>query len=145
MRVIRRWQSIANGRFPDDCRALLKMVDETDGFLVRHDRIEVTRDQADRGGGLRTSGCIPMKNVDAVLKRASTFSTQKILVVTRSPQNWGENLSRGCNGDSIGKIFRHVCGKDRTKAASGNLCCDGNTRDCRAKANSPFVLNGERL
>ena len=29
--------------FPDDCRALLKIVDETDGFLVRRDRIEVTQ------------------------------------------------------------------------------------------------------
>jgi hypothetical protein len=34
MQVIRRWQSIANGRFPDDCRALLKMVDETDEFRL---------------------------------------------------------------------------------------------------------------
>ena len=34
MQVIRRWQSIANGRFPDDCRALIKMVDETDEFRL---------------------------------------------------------------------------------------------------------------
>jgi hypothetical protein len=30
MNVIRKWQSIADGRFPDDCAALLQMVDETD-------------------------------------------------------------------------------------------------------------------
>ena len=28
--VIRKWQSIAQGRFRDDCRALLQMIDETD-------------------------------------------------------------------------------------------------------------------
>ena len=41
-----------------------------------------------------------MKNLDAALKRTSAFSTQKILVVTRSPQDWGENPSRSCNCDS---------------------------------------------
>ena len=28
--VIRHWQSVADGRFRDDCRFLLQMIDETD-------------------------------------------------------------------------------------------------------------------
>jgi hypothetical protein len=37
--VIGRWVSIANGRFPNDCRALLQMVDETDQLRLWEKRI----------------------------------------------------------------------------------------------------------
>lgn len=39
MRVIGQWQSIADGRFPDDCAALLQMVDETDRLRLWEKKI----------------------------------------------------------------------------------------------------------
>lgn len=39
MRVIGKWQSIADGRFPDDCAALLQMVDETDRLRLWEKKI----------------------------------------------------------------------------------------------------------
>ena len=76
---------------------------------------------------------------------ASEQPAQKILAVTREPQDWGKKFFRGCDCDSIGKIFRHVCGRDRAKKASRNFCCGDSTCNCHAKAKCPLVVNGERL
>ena len=39
LNVLRQWQSIANGRFPNDCSALLQMVDETDRLRLWEKKI----------------------------------------------------------------------------------------------------------